>query len=168
MPGGGSAAAINMSLRDGSKKMSKSDPSDASRITLTDDADAIAKKIRKATTDSDVLPGPDILDATGQVPEELRQSRPEAFNLIEIFTALSGQDFKTALTDFEGKGFADLKRQLVEVAVEVMGPIGSEMTRMMNDPSEVDAVLRDGAARANALADPILEEVYDIVGFLRP
>jgi len=157
-----------MSLRDGSKKMSKSDPSDASRITLTDDADAIAKKIRKATTDSDVLPGPDILDATGQVPEELRQSRPEAFNLIEIFTALSGQDFKTALTDFEGKGFADLKRQLVEVAVEVMGPIGSEMTRMMNDPSEVDAVLRDGAARANALADPILEEVYDIVGFLRP
>jgi len=157
-----------MSLRDGTKKMSKSDPSDASRITMTDGADAIAKKIRKATTDSEVLPGPDILDAAGQVPEELRRSRPEAFNLIEIFTALSGQDFSAALTEFEGTGFADLKRELVDVAVEVMGPVGTEMTRLMSDRGAVDSVLRDGAERANALAAPVLDEVYDIVGFLRP
>ena len=81
---------------------------------------------------------------------------------------MAGRDIGSALAEFEGKGFADLKRRLVDVAVEVMGPVGSEMSRLMDDVTAVDAVLRDGAERARAIADPILEEVYDTVGFLRP
>ncbi len=163
----GEAARV-MSLRDGSKKMSKSDPSDYSRITMTDDADAIAKKFRKATSDPGLLPGPEVLDADGKVPAEARQARPEAHNLLEIYAALDGRPLTAVLGEFEGQGFADFKRALTDLAVAKLGPVGSEMKRYMADPGAVDAVLRDGAERARALADPVLDEVHRVVGLLRP
>jgi tryptophanyl-tRNA synthetase len=163
----GEAARV-MSLRDGSKKMSKSDPSDLSRINMTDDADTIAKKIRKATSDSDLLPGPEVLDAAGAVTDEARKARAEAFNLLGIHAALAEKTMAETLAEFEGKGFADFKKALAEVAVESLGPIGAEMKRLTDDPAAVDALLRDGADRARALAAPILAEIQDTVGFLRP
>ncbi len=162
------AATRVMSLRDGKNKMSKSDPSDASRINMTDDADAIAKKVRRATTDSDLLPGPDALDGRGEVPEETRAARPEAFNLLGIYAALADEPLKDALAEFEGAQFSQFKAALTDLAVASLGPIGAEMKRLNADPAAVDAVLRDGAERARAIADPILEEVYDAVGYLRP
>ncbi len=162
------AATRVMSLRDGSKKMSKSDPSDLSRITMTDDADALAKKIRKATSDSELIPGPAILGDDGKLGEEFRGARPEACNLLTIYSALADLPLTSVLGDFEGKGFSDFKKALTEVAVEKLGPIGSEMKRLTQAPDHVDAVLRDGAERARAIADPVLREVYDVVGFLRP
>ena len=163
----GEAARV-MSLRDGSKKMSKSDPSDLSRINMTDDADTIARKIRKATSDSDLLPGPEVLDAAGAVTDEARKARAEAFNLLGIHAALAEKTMAETLAEFEGKGFADFKKALAEVAVESLGPIGAEMKRLTDDPAAVDALLRDGAERARALAAPILAEIQDTVGFLRP
>lgn len=163
----GSATRV-MSLRDGSKKMSKSDPSDMSRINMTDGADEIAKKLRKATTDPDMLPGPDVLADDGTLPEETRKARPEAYNLLGIYAALADQDWRQVLTQFEGKGFGDFKKALVELAVEKVGPIGEEMKRLSADHGAVDAVLRDGAERAAAIAEPILQECQDIVGLLRP
>ena len=157
-----------MSLRDGTKKMSSSDASDASRINMTDDADAVAKKVRRATSDSELLPDPSVVGADGQFVEDFRQARPEAANLLTIFAALTNRDLAAVVGDFEGKGFADFKKEMTEVAVGTMGQIGGEMKRMVDDPAFVDSVLRDGAERARALADPILAEVYDIVGFLRP
>ncbi len=166
------AATRVMSLRDGKKKMSKSDASDASRINMTDDADAIAKKIRRATTDADLLPGPDILDkggpGGGSVPETARAERPEAYNLVGIYAALSGKPVAVVLEEFEGAQFSRFKAALTELAVAVLGPIGAEMQRFRDDPSAVDAVLRDGAERARAIAEPVLEEAYRAVGFLRP
>ena len=162
------AATRVMSLRDGSKKMSKSDPSDASRITMTDEADEIAKKIKKAKSDMDVLPGPEILDDAGKLPEDARQARPECFNLLGIYAALSDQSWADVLGQFEGQGFGQFKPALAELAVEKLGPMGSEMKRLLADPGYVDGVLRDGAERASAIAAPIMEEVQDIVGFLRP
>ncbi|HLS70005.1 MAG TPA: tryptophan--tRNA ligase [Kiloniellales bacterium] len=161
------AATRVMSLRDGSKKMSKSDPSDMSRINMTDDVDAIAQKIRRATTDPELLPGPDALDAKGQVSEEARKERPEAWNLLGIYAALSDQDWQQVLSEFEGAQFSAFKRALTEVAVERLGPIGAEMKRLQQDASYVDDILRDGAERARAIALPILREVQQIVGFLR-
>src|SRR5690606_7102027 len=149
----GSATRV-MSLRDGSKKMSKSDPSDMSRINMTDDADEIAKKLRKATTDPDLLPGPDVLAEDGSLPEATRKSRPEAYNLLGIYAALADEDWRAVLTRFEGKGFGDFKKALVELAVERIGPIGAEMKRLSGDPGAVDAVLRDGAERARTIAEP--------------
>ena len=157
-----------MSLRDGSKKMSKSDPSDLTRLNMTDDADAIAKKVRKATSDPNLIPGPDVLTPEGRVSEASRAERPEAFNLLGIFAALSGQSWAEVLTDFEGKGFADFKKALTDLCVSELAPIGAEMTRLTNDPASVDAVLRDGAERARAIADPVIAEAQEIVGFLRP
>ena len=162
------AATRVMSLRDGSKKMSKSDPSDYSRIAMTDDADAIAKKIRKATSDPDLLPGPEALDSAGTVPEAARQARPEAYNLLTIYAALADKPMDDVLTEFAGAQFSHFKAVLTDLAVASLGPVGAEMKRLCNDPGAVDAVLRDGAARARAIADPILAEVHDIVGFLRP
>jgi tryptophanyl-tRNA synthetase len=162
------AATRVMSLRDGKNKMSKSDASDASRINMTDDADAIAKKIRRATTDSDLLPGPDILDEGGRVPEEARAARPEAYNLLSIYAALSEKPIEAVLEAFAGAQFSHFKAELTELAVAVLGPIGAEMQRLGDDPSAVDAVLRDGAERARAIAEPVLEEAYRAVGFLRP
>ena len=157
-----------MSLRDGSKKMSKSDPSDMSRITMTDDDDALAKKIRKAKTDPEPLPGPDVLAADGKVPEETRKARPEAYNLLGIYGALAEQDLSSVLTEMEGQPFSGFKQRLADLAIATLGPIGGEMKRLMAAPDAVDAVLRDGAERARERAEPVLKECQDIVGFLRP
>ncbi len=156
-----------MSLRDGTKKMSKSDPSDNSRINLTDGPDAIARKIRRAKTDPEPLPGPDSMAADGVDPAAGGR-RPEAFNLLSIYAALTQAPIAEVLDRFAGMGFADFKARLAEVAVETLGPIGTEMQRLQADPGHVDAVLRDGAGRARAIADPVLRQVHDIVGFLTP
>ncbi len=163
------AATRVMSLKDGTKKMSKSDPSDNSRINLTDGPDAIARKIRRAKTDPEPLPGPEALAADGaSVDPAAEGRRPEAFNLLSIYAALSRAPIAEVLDQFAGMGFADFKARLAEVAVETLGPIGTEMQRLQADPGHVDAVLRDGAGRARAIADPILRQVKDIVGFLTP
>ena len=144
-----------MSLRDGAAKMSKSDPSDLSRINLLDDADAIASKIRKARTDPEPLP--ETLDAL--------KARPEADNLVSIYAALAGETKAEVLARFAGQGFGVFKPALAELAVEQLGPVTSEMRRYMSDPAEVDRVLRDGAERATEIAAPILEETRRLVGF---
>ncbi len=146
-----------MSLRDGSKKMSKSDASDYSRINLTDDADAIAQKIRKAKTDPEPLPG----------DEKGLASRPEADNLIGIFAALKGVNKADVLGEFGGAQFSAFKGALVDLAVDKLGPIGAEMKRMVADAAYIDAVLADGSARAQILAAETMKAVKDIVGFVR-
>ncbi len=147
-----------MSLRDGTKKMSKSDPSDQSRINLTDDADAIALKIRRAKTDP--LPMPETLEDA--------EKRPDADNLLGIFAALADREKADVVREFAGQQFSAFKAALTEVAVAKLGPVGSEMQRLMKDPAHVDAILRSGAERARAIADPILADVYRTVGFLKP
>lgn len=151
------AATRVMSLRDGSSKMSKSDPSDNSRINITDDSDAIAKKIRKAKTDPEALP---------ETVEGL-EGRPEADNLLGIWAALSDITKEEAVTQFAGGQFAGFKQELADLAVAKLSPIADEMRRLMDAPDHVDSVLAAGADRADALARPIVEEVKDIVGFLR-
>ncbi|MBO0347229.1 tryptophan--tRNA ligase [Roseibium sp. CAU 1637] len=145
-----------MSLRDGTKKMSKSDPSDLSRINLRDDAEAIAKKIKKAKTDADALPS-----ETDGLKE-----RPEADNLVGIYAALSGKSKQDILDDFGGQQFSAFKPALSDLAVEKLSPMTGEMRRLMDDPVEIDKVLKDGAERASAIAEPILKDVRAIVGFL--
>ena len=152
------AATRVMSLRDGTKKMSKSDDSDYSRINMTDNADTIALKIRKAKTDP--LPLPE--------GKEGFEGRPEAANLMGIYAALSDTTIEDVLAKFGGENFSTFKQHLADLAVSVLGPIDKEMARLMQDPGAVDAVLKDGAERAAALAEPILNQVKDIVGFLRP
>lgn len=151
------AATRVMSLRDGTKKMSKSDPSDASRINMTDDADAIAKKLKRAVTDPEPLP---------ETPEGL-EGRAEARNLVNIYAALAGTTPSQVLADFGGKGFGVFKPALADLAVSVLSPISAEMSRLMQDPAEIDRLLARGAERADAIARPILEEVFDIVGMVR-
>ena len=146
-----------MSLKDGTKKMSKSDPSELSRINMTDDADAIAKKIRKAKTDTEPLP---------ETPAGL-DGRPEAKNLLGIYAALSDDTVAAVCAKFAGEGFGTFKQHLADLAVAKLGPIQGEMRRLMDDPASVDAVLRDGSERARAIAEPIMAEVKDIVGFLK-
>ncbi|HUL05952.1 MAG TPA: tryptophan--tRNA ligase [Candidatus Acidoferrum sp.] len=162
------AATRVMSLRDGSKKMSKSDTSDYSRINMTDDADAVALKVRKAKTDPHPLPGPAALTPQGTPDPAKEAERPEAFNLLGIYAALSDKTLKDVVTEFEGKEFSFFKQVLTDLAVATVGKIGAEMKRLMNDAAEIDAVLRDGAERARAIAEPIMREAEDIVGFLRP
>lgn len=146
-----------MSLRDASKKMSKSDPSEGSRINLNDNADMIAKKIRKAKTDAELIP------ATA----DLLEGRLEAKNLIGIYAALSGMSRDSICAEFEGKGFGDFKKALTEVAVQNLAPITEEMARLEKDTAYIDQVLRDGSERAAAIADPILSEVKKLVGFIQ-
>ena len=153
----GEAARV-MSLRDGTAKMSKSDPSDYSRINLTDDADTIALKIRKARTDPDPLPG----------EIEGLEGRPEAANLIGIYAALSGQTRSAVLRRFAGAQFSTFKGELADLAVATMGPIGTKMKELMADPGHIDRILRRGAERAGAIASKTLAETQDIVGLLRP
>ena len=153
----GSATRV-MSLRDGTKKMSKSDSSDYSRINMTDDADAIALKIRRAKTDPEPL---------SETLTDLER-RPEADNLIGIYSALSGLSREEALARFAGRNFSFFKEALSELAVEVLGRIGREMGRLMADPGYIDGVLRQGAERAGAIALPVLREVQAISGLLRP
>jgi len=147
-----------MSLRDGTSKMSKSDTSDYSRINMTDDADTIALKVRRAKTDPEPLP--DTIEAL--------EKRPEADNLIAIYAALTGQTSKDALAQFAGKNFSTFKEALSAVAVEVLGKIGGEMRRLMADPGHIDRLLHNGAERAAAISTPILRDVQDITGLLRP
>jgi tryptophanyl-tRNA synthetase len=146
-----------MSLRDGTKKMSKSDPSDQSRINLTDDADAIASKIRKARTDSDPLP---------EMLEGL-DGRPEARNLVNIYAALADMTPEAVIADHGGQGFGTFKPALADLAVAKLAPISLEMTRLMQDVAEIDRILGAGADRANTIAQPILTQAYDIVGLIR-
>ncbi|MGR3716210.1 MAG: tryptophan--tRNA ligase [Thermohalobaculum sp.] len=153
---GGPAPRV-MSLRDGTRKMSKSDPSDMSRINLTDGADAIANKIRKARTDPEPLP--ETVDGL--------EGRPEARNLVGIYAALAGTSAEAVVAEFAGKGFGVFKPALAELAVSHLTPITAEMSRLMADPAEIDRVLGDGANRAAALAEPILAETYARVGLLR-
>ncbi|WP_163849054.1 tryptophan--tRNA ligase [Pseudooceanicola aestuarii] len=145
-----------MSLRDGTKKMSKSDPSDMSRINLTDDADTIAQKIRKARTDPEALPS----EAKGL------EGRAEARNLVNIFGALNEQSVDQVLADFGGRQFSEFKPALADLAVAKLAPISSEMGRLMEQPEEIDAILAQGAEKARAIANPILKRAYEIVGFV--
>jgi tryptophanyl-tRNA synthetase len=151
------AATRVMSLRDGTKKMSKSDPSDLSRINLTDSADTIAKKIQKAKTDPEPLPS----------DEKGFEGRPEAENLVGIYAALSDQPVAAVLKDFGGQQFSSFKKALAEVATEKVSRISAETAKLMNDPAEIDRILADGSARARAIATPVMDKVKDIVGFIR-
>ena len=146
-----------MSLRDGTKKMSKSDPSDLSRIALTDSADEIAKKFRKAKTDPDALPS----EAAGLA------GRPEADNLTGIYAALVGTSRDKVLSEFGGAQFSEFKKALADVCVERLGGLSGEIARLMQDPAEIDRILVDGADRARAIGTPVMAKVKDIVGFIR-
>ena len=150
------AATRVMSLRDGTKKMSKSDPSDLSRITMRDSADDIAKKIRKAQTDPEPLP---------ETVEGLA-GRAGADNLVGIYAALSGKTKAEVLAEFAGAQFSVFKPALADLAVEKLTPITNEMKRLMDDPAYIDGVLEQGAVRARAIADPILARVREFVGFI--
>jgi tryptophanyl-tRNA synthetase len=145
-----------MSLRDGTKKMSKSEPSEMSRINLTDDADTIARKIQRAKTDPHPLP---------QSETELA-GRPEADNLVGIYAALAGTNKAAVLADFGGGQFSTFKTSLSELAVSRLAPVNAEMNRLLTDPAEIDRILATGAGKAQAIAAPIVTRVKDIVGFL--
>jgi len=149
-------AARVMSLRDGTRKMSKSDPSDQSRINLNDDADTIANKIKRATTDPELLP--DNLAAL--------EKRPEARNLVGILAAITGQTQEAVLAEHAGRGFGTFKPVLTEALVAHLGPIRTDMLRLLEDPGALDAALHQGAEKAEAIAAPILKRAYEIVGFL--
>ena len=146
-----------MSLRDGTKKMSKSDPSDMSRINLTDDADTIAKKIRKAKTDPEPL------------PEDIKglEGRAEARGLVDIYSGLSGLTAEQVIAEHGGSQFGPFKQALADVAVEALSPITKRMSEYLEDRAEIDKILGNGADRAAEIAEPILNDVYDIVGFVR-
>jgi tryptophanyl-tRNA synthetase len=146
-----------MSLKDGSKKMSKSDPSDLSRINLADDADTVARKIKKARTDPDALPS----------EEEGLKGRPEAANLVGIYAALAGKTKVEVLSEFGGSQFSVFKPALVDLAVEKLGPMGGEMQKLMADKNYIDRVLADGSERAGAIAEPIMRDVKKILGFIQ-
>jgi len=144
-----------MSLKDGNNKMSKSDPSDLSRINLTDDADLIAKKIRKAKTDAGVIP---------ETTEEL-EGRPEVANLVSIYAALSGKSDGEVLAEFSGQGFGAFKPALADLTVAKMAPITDRMNEFLANIDEIDAILAKGADSADAIADPIISDVRDVMGF---
>jgi tryptophanyl-tRNA synthetase len=151
------AATRVMSLRDGTKKMSKSDTSDYSRINMTDDAETIALKIRKAKTDPQSLPAT-IAEA---------ETRPEAENLLGIYAALGDLTREQAIARWAGRNFSEFKSELADLSAEVLGKICGEMRRLLADPGYIDGILRRGAERANALARPHLNEVFNIMGLLR-
>ncbi len=146
-----------MNLRDGSKKMSKSGESDMERINMTDDADLIAKKFKKARTDPEPLP--DTLKAL--------DGRAEARNLVDIYAGLSDVTPEAVIAEYAGAGWGRFKPALADLAVAKLAPISSEMSRLMDDPAEIDRILAAGAEKAKAVAQPILEKTYDIVGLVR-
>ena len=145
-----------MSLRDGLKKMSKSDPSDLSRINLTDDADTISKKIRKAKTDPEALPS----------ESEGLKERPEAENLVVLYAALAETSKEQVLAEFGGRQFSDFKPALADLAVSKLAPVAAEMRRISSDQAYVDGVLREGGERASVLAEATMKDVRNIVGLL--
>jgi tryptophanyl-tRNA synthetase len=146
-----------MNLRDGTKKMSKSGESDMERINMTDDADLIAKKFKKAKTDPEALP--DTLDGL--------KDRPEARNLVDIYAALNDMTPEAVITEYAGAGWGRFKPSLADLAVAKLAPISTEMGRLMTETAELDRILAHGAERAREIAEPILKEAYDIVGFVR-
>jgi len=152
----GSATRV-MSLRDGTKKMSKSDPSDMSRIVLTDDADTIARKIKKAKTDPEPLPGD---------PEGLEE-RPDAANLVAIYASLADMTREQVIAEYGGQGFGVFKPALAELAVEKLAPVAREIRTYLNDPAQIETTLGQGADRAREIAEVTMAEVRDIVGFVR-
>src|SRR5262250_1409940 len=152
------AATRVMSLRDGTKKMSKSDTSDYSRINMTDDADTVRQKIRKAKTDPHPMPATVAEAAT----------RPEAANLLGIYAALADKSLEATVAEFAGSPFSRFKETLSDLAVSVLGRIGGEMRRLMAEPQYIDRILRRSTERAHAIAEPHLREVFDITGLLRP
>ena len=145
-----------MSLRDGSKKMSKSDPSDYSRIMLTDTAVNITQKIKKAKTDPEPLPQ----DKTGL------EKRPEAENLISIFASLQDTSIESVIKDYAGKEFSNFKKDLADLSVSKLEPITSEMNKLMSDVSYIDSILNQGKENAIAVAEPVLQKTKEIIGFL--
>jgi len=147
-----------MSLRDGAKKMSKSDASDYSRINLTDNADTIAQKVRKAKTDPDALPS----------EEKGLEKRPEADNLVGIFAALSDKTKADVLAEYGGSNFSSFKNALVDLSVAKLSPIADHMRQLMADPTHIDAILIKGAARAEAIAAKNMKAVKNIIGFVQP
>ena len=150
-------AARIMSFRDGSAKMSKSDPSDMSRINLTDDADTIMQKVKKAKTDPEPLPS----DKDGLA------ARPEAKNLVAIYAAVAGTSVEQVLADFGGEGFGKFKPALGELLVEHLAPINARFVALKQDQATLDAILRKGSEKARALAKPTLERAYEALGLLR-
>jgi tryptophanyl-tRNA synthetase len=145
-----------MSLRDGTKKMSKTDESDYSRINLTDDADTIAQKIRKARTDPNPLPD----------SEKGLAGRPEAENLVNIYAGLAEEPRDRVIRKFAGRQFSEFKSELADIAVAKLTPIAEEMRRLLADPAEIDRTLSQGAQRARAIAAPVMMEVKKLVGFV--
>jgi tryptophanyl-tRNA synthetase len=150
----GSATRV-MSLRDGNKKMSKSDPSDFSRILLTDDDDTISAKIRKAKSDSELIPS----------SKDDLQNKPECLNLINILSATTNQSVDQVLGNYAGKEYSALKKDLADSLVHVISPIRGEINNLLNNRDELNVILADGTEKAAAIANPIIEEVYKIVGF---
>ncbi len=146
-----------MNLRDGTKKMSKSGESDMERINMLDDSDTIAKKFKKAKTDPEALP---------ETYDGLKD-RPEARNLVDIYSALSDRSTDDVMGEFAGAGWGKFKPALADLAVAKLSPISDEMKRYMNDKAEIDRILAEGAQKARAIAAPVLKETYDIVGLLR-
>ena len=145
-----------MSLRDGTKKMSKSDPSDASRINLTDTKEEISSKIKKAKTDPNPLP---------ETLDELKK-RPEAFNLLNIYSSLSNQTLDKTVENFVGQGFSHFKPKLIELAVENLNPISSEMRYLLKDTKAIDKILKTGEIKARQIAEPVLQDVKSLVGLI--
>ncbi len=150
----GSATRV-MSLRDGNKKMFKSDPSDFSRILLTDDDDTISAKIRKAKSDSELIPS----------SKDDLQNKPECLNLINILSATTNQSADQVLGNYAGKEYSALKKDLADSLIQVIGPIRGEINNLLNNRDELNVILADGTEKAAAIANPIIEEVYKIVGF---
>jgi len=150
----GSATRV-MSLRDGNKKMSKSDPSDFSRILLTDDDDTISAKIRKAKSDSELIPN----------SKDDLQNKPECLNLINILSATTNQSVDQVLGNYAGKEYSALKKDLADSLIQVISPIRGEINNLLNNRDELNVILADGTEKAAAIANPIIEEVYKIVGF---
>jgi tryptophanyl-tRNA synthetase len=150
----GSATRV-MSLRDGNKKMSKSDPSDFSRILLTDDDDTISAKIRKAKSDSELIPS----------SKDDLQNKPECLNLINILSATTNQSADQVLGNYAGKEYSALKKDLADSLIQVIGPIRGEINNLLNNRDELNVILADGTEKAAAIANPIIEEVYKIIGF---
>jgi len=150
----GSATRV-MSLRDGNKKMSKSDPSDFSRILLTDDDETISAKIRKAKSDSELIPN----------SKDDLQNKPECLNLINILSATTNQSVDQVLGNYAGKEYSALKKDLADSLIQVISPIRGEINNLLNNRDELNVILADGTEKAAAIANPIIEEVYKIVGF---
>ena len=150
----GSATRV-MSLRDGNKKMSKSDPSDFSRILLTDDDDTISAKIRKAKSDSELIPS----------SKDDLQNKPECLNLINILAATTNQSVDQVLGNYAGKEYSSLKKDLADSLIQVISPIRGEINNLLNNRDELNMILADGTEKATAIANPIIEEVYKIIGF---